>query len=91
MNEFHMTTALSDHIDRYGDRTAIRYRQNDAWREMSWNRLGEQVREAAKGLLAMGVKEGVRIGEAGAIQVKRETVTKGCCKKSGRPENQSLL
>jgi long-chain acyl-CoA synthetase len=62
MTEFHVATALFDHIDQYGDRTAIRYRQNDAWREMSWNSLGEQVRAAAKGLLAMGVKEGERVG-----------------------------
>jgi long-chain acyl-CoA synthetase len=62
MTEFHVATALFDHIDQYGDRTAIRYRQNDVWREMSWNSLGEQVRAGAKGLLAMGVKEGERVG-----------------------------
>ncbi len=56
MTEFHMATALFERIGKYGDRTAIRYRQNDVWREISWNSLGEQVRAAAKGLLAMGVE-----------------------------------
>jgi long-chain acyl-CoA synthetase len=58
MTQFHLATALFERIDKYSDRTAIRYRQNGVWREISWNSLGEQVRAAAKGLLAMGVKEG---------------------------------
>jgi long-chain acyl-CoA synthetase len=58
MTEFHIATTLFERIGKYGDRTAIRYRQNDVWREISWNGLGEQVRAAAKRLLAMGVKEG---------------------------------
>jgi long-chain acyl-CoA synthetase len=58
MTQFHLATALFERIDKYSDRTAIRYRQNCVWREISWNSLGEQVRAAAKGLLAMGVKEG---------------------------------
>jgi len=62
MTEFHMAKVLFERIGKYGDRTAIRYRQNDVWREISWNSLGEQVRAAAKGLLAMGVKEGERVG-----------------------------
>jgi long-chain acyl-CoA synthetase len=58
MTEFHVATALFERIGKYGDRTAIRYRRNDVWQEISWNGLGEQIRAAAKGLLAMGVKEG---------------------------------
>ena len=48
MTEFHVATALFERIGKYGDQTAIRYRQNDVWREISWNGLGEQVRAAAK-------------------------------------------
>jgi long-chain acyl-CoA synthetase len=62
MTEFHLTDALFDQIGKYGDRTAIRYREKDIWREISWRTLGERVRAAAKGLLAMGVKEGERVG-----------------------------
>ena len=62
MTEFHVATALFERIGKYGDRTAIRYRQNDVWQEISWNGLGEQVRAAAKGLLAMGIKEGEMVG-----------------------------
>ena len=58
MTDFHVTTPFFKNIDQYGDRTAIRYRQNGVWHEISWNSLGEQVRATAKGLLAMGVKEG---------------------------------
>jgi long-chain acyl-CoA synthetase len=62
MIEFHLATALFERIGKYGDRTAIRCRRNEVWREISWNSLGEQIRAAAKGLLAMGVKEGERVG-----------------------------
>ena len=63
MTEFHVATALFERIGKYGDRTAIRYRQNDVWQEISWNGLGEQIR-AHEGLLqkAGGDGRGVHRG-----------------------------
>jgi long-chain acyl-CoA synthetase len=62
MTPFHLATALFERIGKYGDRTAIRHRRNGAWQDLSWNGMGEQIRAAAKGLLAMGVKEGEMVG-----------------------------
>jgi len=58
MTEFQVANALFERIDRYGDRTAIRYPRNGVWKEISWRSLGEQIRAVAKALLAMGLKEG---------------------------------
>ncbi|MCE5263108.1 MAG: long-chain fatty acid--CoA ligase [Deltaproteobacteria bacterium] len=55
MSEFHLAAALFERVGKYGDRTAVRYRQNDVWREISWNSFGEQIRAAAKALSAMGL------------------------------------
>jgi long-chain acyl-CoA synthetase len=62
MAPFHLATTLGERIAKYGDRTAIRYRQNGLWLEISWRALGEQIRAAARGLLALGVQEGERVG-----------------------------
>jgi long-chain acyl-CoA synthetase len=62
MAPFHLATAIFTCIDKYGDRTAIRYREDGRWRELSWKSLGEQIQAAARGLLALGVREGERVG-----------------------------
>jgi long-chain acyl-CoA synthetase len=41
--------------------TALRYPQGDTWREMSFSALGKDVRELARGLVALGVSPGDRV------------------------------
>jgi long-chain acyl-CoA synthetase len=62
MTGFHVAKALFDRIGKNPNRTAIRYARNSGWPEITWKELGEQVRAAAKGLLAAGVKEGEMVG-----------------------------
>ncbi len=62
MNDFHIIKSLFEQIQRYGDRTAVRYPQNGLWCDISWKKLGEQIRAAAQGMLAMGVREGEKVG-----------------------------
>jgi long-chain acyl-CoA synthetase len=62
MARFHLATTLSEGIAKYGDRTALRYRQGGLWQEISWRAFGQQIRAAARGLLALGVQEGERVG-----------------------------
>ena len=52
---------LAAKVARFGDRTALRYRDEGGWKEISWRRLGEEVRSAAKGLVDLGVGEGDRV------------------------------
>jgi len=62
MAPFHLARELNERILKYGDRTAMRYRHDGHWRELSWTDLGRQIRMAAQGLLALGVREGERVG-----------------------------
>lgn len=48
-------------VARLGDRAALRYRDAGEWREISWRRLGEEVRAAARALVDLGVAEGDRV------------------------------
>jgi long-chain acyl-CoA synthetase len=58
MTSFHLAKSLFERIGKYRDRTAIRYSRKGNWNEISWEDLGERIRAAAKGLLAMGAREG---------------------------------
>src|SRR5690606_2563747 len=51
-----------DRVDRWPDRTALRRRDGDSWQAISWHEYGAAVREAAAGLVALGVEGGDRVG-----------------------------
>src|SRR3954465_15059464 len=46
--------------ERY-DGAALKYKEGDDWTEMSWEELGEAVREIAAGLIAIGIEPGERV------------------------------
>ena len=52
---------LAARVARLGDRGALRHREAGEWREISWRRLGEEVRAAARALVDLGVAEGDRV------------------------------
>jgi len=47
--------------ERYGDRIAARHKTDGAWEAVSYAQVGEQVREIALGLVAIGVEPGERV------------------------------
>jgi long-chain acyl-CoA synthetase len=47
---------------RYGAKTALRYKSGNQWHAMSYRSLGERIREAAKALLELGVRESEMVG-----------------------------
>jgi long-chain acyl-CoA synthetase len=51
-----------DRVARWSERPALRHREDDAWRAITWARYGEAVREVAAGLVALGVDSGDRVG-----------------------------
>src|SRR5690606_21176176 len=51
-----------DRVSRWADRTALRHVVDGAWREITWREYGDAVREAAAGLVAVGVQPGDRVG-----------------------------
>jgi len=58
MNETHLALMIRNRIEKYGERTALRYKEKGQWKDISWNAMGEQIRAVAKGLLEMDVKAG---------------------------------
>ncbi len=47
--------------ERFGDRTAARYKVNDEWRDVSYAETGKAIEEIALGLVAMGIDPGDRV------------------------------
>ncbi len=47
-----------DGVERYGERAAQLAKVGGAWREISWRALGDEVRELALGLIALGRQRG---------------------------------
>ena len=58
MNETHLALMIRNRIQKYGERTALRYKENGQWKDISWNAMSEQIRAVAKGLLEMDIKAG---------------------------------
>ena len=51
-----------DQAERFGDRPFLWSKQEDEWRSQSWTQVAEEVTALARGLLALGVQPGDRIG-----------------------------
>jgi long-chain acyl-CoA synthetase len=58
MDDKHLGRMIHDRIRQYGARTALKYRENGTWKEMSWNTMGERIRAVSKALLDLNMKEG---------------------------------
>jgi long-chain acyl-CoA synthetase len=56
-----MASLVLDAAARYTC-TALKYPDGDRWREISYDELGKRVRDLAKGLIALGVEPGDRVG-----------------------------
>ena len=57
MRETNLASMIHERVARYGDRTAVRYKDGGAWKDTSWLELGERIDRAAGALLALGVGE----------------------------------
>ncbi|MBP8979688.1 MAG: long-chain fatty acid--CoA ligase [Syntrophobacterales bacterium] len=62
MPEKHLALMVGKLAKKYGGRTALRYRENGVWQDISWQEADAQIRDAAKGLLELGVPEGGMVG-----------------------------
>jgi long-chain acyl-CoA synthetase len=51
-----------DQADRFGDRPFLWCKHEDEWRSWSWAQTAEEVTALARGLLALGVQPGDRVG-----------------------------
>lgn len=65
MSTFHFATLMFSQAEKYGTRTALRYRRNGEtqWREMSWRKFADRIKTTAKALVELGVAEGEPVGQ----------------------------
>jgi len=62
MSTDHLAVMIQESVKNYGDKTAMRYKEEGQWKSISYKELGERVRTVAKALLEEGIKEGDMIG-----------------------------
>jgi long-chain acyl-CoA synthetase len=53
---------FADRVARWPHRTALRFMHDGTWHPITWRQYGEAVREAAAGLVALGIDPGDRVG-----------------------------
>ena len=56
-----MADIVSLAAERHGDAPALRYKDGDAWKDVSYRELGEVVKEVALGLIDLGIQPGDRV------------------------------
>lgn len=59
MDNYHLSVLVHHQARKYGDKTALRYRDYDTnqWFDISWNKFSQITRIAANALVALGVNE----------------------------------
>lgn len=62
MSKEHLAAMIQASVKKYGDKTAMRYKENGQWQSISYQALGEKIRAVAKALLETGIQEGDMIG-----------------------------
>ena len=60
----HLSVLIHRQAERYGDRTALHYKPfgQKQWKQMSWNRFSEKVKEVSNALLNLGLQPKEHIG-----------------------------
>lgn len=56
MEETNLAAMIHNRIRKYGERTVFRCKEDNQWKDISWNSLGEQIMAASQALLEMGVR-----------------------------------
>ncbi|MGH9085709.1 MAG: AMP-dependent synthetase/ligase [Acidimicrobiales bacterium] len=65
-----MVDLFWNRVDRWSDRSALRFHEDGRWRSLTWREYGEAVNEIAAGLIALGVDPGDRVGILATNQVR---------------------
>ena len=62
MADPHIPAIIRKQAERYGERTAMRYRNGGSWADISWREVGDRVQRVARALVTLGVEEGAAVG-----------------------------
>src|SRR5689334_18993555 len=56
-----VSTLPASAAERFGDRPAVRYKEGEEWRELSYTEAGKAIEEIALGLVSLGIEVGDRV------------------------------
>ncbi len=62
MSTDHLAVMIRESVKKYGDKTAMRYKELGQWRSITYAALGQKIQAVAKALLEEGINEGDMIG-----------------------------
>ncbi len=62
METENLALMIREKTREYGDKSAMRYREGDTWKVITYNEMGDDIESAAKALIDMGIKEGDMVG-----------------------------
>ena len=62
MNQHHLAALAFQSAQTYGDEIAMRVQRDGRWQSTTYREMGEAIRAIARGLLALGVQPGDRVG-----------------------------
>ena len=57
MEKQNIAVIINGQIQKYGERAALKYKEDGAWREISWREMGRQVNAVARALIKLGLAE----------------------------------
>ncbi len=61
MPQTHLTKMILNRCAQYGNRPALYYKQNEAWKTVTWEKMAEQITGLAKALLSRGLEVQERV------------------------------
>ena len=62
MSKDHLASMIRDSVKKFGDKTAMRYKEAGQWKTITYRALGERIQATAKALLEEGIAEGDMVG-----------------------------
>ncbi len=62
MQQQHLTRMILDRVQKYGQRPALFFKSNGQWEHLTWQEMGEQIKNVSRALLQFGLKEQERVG-----------------------------
>jgi len=62
VNREHLASMIQECVNKFGDKTAMRYKERHEWKSISYREMGEGILAVAKALLEEGIQAGDMVG-----------------------------
>ena len=62
MKESHLAVLIRNRIKKFGNRTAVKFKENDTYKKLSWNELGYRIESIAQYLISQEISINTNIG-----------------------------